>query len=216
MRASATVSEIQELAPDVLQLTVSLGGEPFSFRPGQWLNLEFTENVSRAYAIASAPQRPGAIQIVVRMGSGKGAEEIRKLAEGSTVTLDGPYGQFVLPDDDDRPIVLIAGDVGIAPIRSLVLDLLARRAERSITVLYEPNQRYVLYASDFDPLARAGHIVYEAGPIATLVGRNRLAFGDAIVMAAGFSSFLERAKKALGDIDQDTGKLIVESFGREP
>lgn len=216
MRAQATVSEVQDLAPNVVQLTVSLGNEPFRFRPGQWLNLEFTNNVSRAYAIASAPQRPGAMQLAIRLGAGKGAGEIRKLSAGSNVTLEGPYGEFVLPEDDSRPVVLLAGDVGIAPVRSVVLDLLARRDKRSITVLYEPDQRHVLYAGDFDPLARAGHIVYEAGAIQTIVNRNRVAFRDNVVMIAGFAPFVERAKQALTDIGFDTTGAITESFGPEP
>lgn len=216
MRASATVSEIQELAPNVLQLTVSLGTEPFTFRPGQWLNLEFTQNVSRAYAIASAPQRPGAMQLAVRMGRGKGAEEIGKLTEGSVVSLDGPYGEFVLPDGDMRSVVLIAGDVGIAPIRSIVLDLLARRDKRAITVLYEPDQLQVLYAADFDPLAKAGHITYEAGAIQTLINRNRVAFRNALVMAAGFAPFISTVKESLSAIEYDPSTAIVESFGPQP
>lgn len=215
MRTTAIVTEIQPLAPSVLQLTVSFTGD-FSFKPGQWVNFRFPEGVSRAYTIASAPQRPEAVQLCVRVGPGKGGEQLRKLEAGAEVTIDGPYGDFLLPEDGSQPVVFLAGDVGIAPIRSIVLYMLAEQDPRRPVVLYEPDQRNILYAGDFDPLARAGHIVHESGSIETLIERNRAVIKEAIVMAAGFDPFLERVRKAVRSIEVDPEKLITETFGPQP
>lgn len=215
MRHSAIVTEIQPLAPSVLQLTVSFT-DAFSFQPGQWVNFRFPEGVSRAYTIASAPQRPEAVQLCVRVGSGKGGESLRRLEAGAEVAVDGPYGDFLLPEDDGRPVVFLAGDVGIAPIRSIVLHMLAVGDTRRIYVLYEPDARNILYAGDFDPLARAGHITHESGPIETLVERNRTTIKEALVMAAGFDDFLARARKALEGVNADADKMLSETFGPEP
>ena len=46
--------------------------------------------------------------------------------------------------------------------------MLATKDKRPITVLYEPDQRHILYAGDFDPLARDGAIIHESGKIETL------------------------------------------------
>ncbi|HEX2059270.1 MAG TPA: FAD-dependent oxidoreductase [Thermoanaerobaculia bacterium] len=215
MRNRAIVTEIQPLAPSVLQLTVSFEGE-FHFKPGQWVSFRFPEGVSRAYTIASAPQRPEAVQLCVRLGPGKGGEALRSLEAGAEVSVDGPYGDFVLPENDPRDVVLLAGDVGIAPIRSIVLHLIAIGDPRKITVLYEPDQRYILYAGDFDPLARAGQIVHESGTIETLVERNRAAIKDSLVMIAGFDPFLDRARKALENVNADPAAAIAETFGPQP
>jgi ferredoxin-NADP reductase len=215
MRHSAIVTEIQQLAPSVLQLTVSFN-DPFSFRPGQWVNFRFPEGVSRAYTIASAPQRPEALQLCVRTGGGKGGDAVRKLEAGAAVDVDGPYGDFLLPEDDPRPVVFLAGDVGIAPVRSIVLYLLAERDPRAITVLYEPDQRHILYAGDFDPLARAGQITHESGSIETLVERNRAKIKESLVMAAGFDPFLDRAREAMRSIELDPDSMISETFGPQP
>ena len=215
MRQTAIVTEIQPLAPSVLQLTVSFQGE-FRFRPGQWVNFKFPEGVSRAYTIASAPQRPEAVQLCVRVGTGKGGEQLRQLEAGAEVAIDGPYGDFLLPEDGTKPVVLLAGDVGIAPIRSIVLYMIAEGDPRRPMVLYEPDQRNILYAGDFDPLARAGHIVHESGSIETLIERNRTTIKGASVMAAGFDPFLERVRRALASIEVDPGILISETFGPQP
>jgi len=215
MRTTAIVTEIQPLAPSVLQLTVSFTGG-FSFQPGQWVNFRFPEGVSRAYTIASAPERPEAVQLCVRVGPGKGGEALRGLEAGAEVSVDGPYGDFLLPAADDRGVVFLAGDVGIAPIRSIVLHMLAVKDPRTIHVLYEPDQRQILYAGDFDPLARAGQIVHESGPIEILVERNRATIKASIVMVAGFDPFLDRVRKALEGIQADAGAMISETFGPQP
>jgi len=209
----ATVTEITELAPSVLQITVAFPDAPFPFKPGQWVNFRFPEGVSRPYTIASAPERPEALQLCVRVGAGKGGTALQTLEAGAIVGLDGPFGDFLIPDGDTRDIVFMAGDTGIAPIRSIVLHLLAIKDPRNIVVLYEPDHRHILYAGDFDPLARDGAITHESGAIETLIQRNRRAVTSSILMAAGFDPFLDRARKAIEELGVDASQLISESFG---
>jgi ferredoxin-NADP reductase len=210
----ATVTEIEQLAPSVVQLTISIHDEGFSFQPGQWVNFRFPEGVSRAYTIASAPERPTAVQLCVRVGEGKGGASLKGLQPGAAVSVDGPFGDFLLPDDD-RPIAFLAGDVGIAPIRSIVLHLLASKDPRRIVVLYEPDQRHILYAGDFDPLARSGAITHESGNIETLIARNKVVLEESSILAAGFDPFLERVDAALRE-NEINSKAVTESFGPTP
>lgn len=207
----AVVTEIQEFAPNLVQVTVSVQG--FRFQPGQWVNFRFPDGVSRAYTIASAPERPEAIQLCVRVGSGRGSTALAKLEAGAEVAVDGPYGEFLLPPDDGRPVVFCAGDTGIAPVRSIVLHMIAAGDPRQIVVLYEPDHRTILYAADFDPLARSGAIVHESGRIDALIERNARAVTGATLMAAGFDPFLERVRTALRALRVDPSTAISESFG---
>lgn len=213
---AATVTEIEELAPQVVQLTVAMNDGPLLFQPGQWVNFRFPEGVSRAYTIASAPERPEAVQLCIRLGAGRGAQALRSLQPGAAITVEGPYGDFLLPENDGRDVVLLAGDTGIAPIRSIVLHMLAEKDPRRIIVLYEPDQRHILYAGDFDPLARSGQITHESGRIEGLIDRNRRIIAEATVMAAGFDPFLDRVQKALAACGIDPGKVISETFGPMP
>lgn len=215
MNHRANVTEIEELAPSVLQLTVAFIDGELRFKPGQWVNFRFPEGVSRAYTIASAPQRPEAVQLCVRLGTGRGGEALAKLKPGDAVTVDGPHGEFVLPESSDAPVVLIAGDVGVAPIRSIVLHMLATKDPRPITVLYEPDQRHILYAGDFDPLARSGAIIHESGRIETLIARHLRGLSESTKMAAGFEPFLDRVRAVLLQNGVE-GELISESFGAAP
>src|SRR6185369_12042174 len=212
----AIVTEIEELAPKVLQLTISFDDDSFTFKPGQWVNFRFPEGVTRAYTIASAPERPQAVQLCVRVGHGKGGEAVARLKAGSEISVDVPYCSFLLPDDDASDVVFIAGDTGIAPIRSIVLHMLAKKDPRRIFVLYEPDRRHILYAGDFDPLARSGAIVHESGRIETLIERNRRLITPATIMVCGFDPFLQRVNAALSDLDIDPEQVISETFGPQP
>ena len=213
---TATVTEIEELAPSVVQITVAFNHDPFSFEPGQWVNFRFPDGVSRVYTIASPPQRPQAVQLCVRVGAGRGGKALTKLDAGATVTIDGPYGDFLVPENNGHPVVFMAGDTGIAPVRSMVLSMLAGHDPRKICVLYEPDQRNILYAADFDPLARDGAIVHESGKIETLIARNRTVLGSATMMAAGFDPFIERVVETLRENEIDPKGLISETFGPMP
>ena len=213
---AATVTEIQELAPSVVQLTISVHDGDFRFAPGQWVNFRFPEGVSRAYTIASPPQQPQSVQLCVRIGEGRGGVALKKLEAGAQVSVDGPYGDFLLPDDGHRAVVFLAGDTGIAPIRSIVLHMLSVNDPRRIVVLYEPDQRHILYAADFDPLARDGVITHESGKVETLIQRNLRTLDDAVVMAAGFDPFLERVRAALRENEINPAELITETFGPVP
>ncbi|MGH9423404.1 MAG: FAD-dependent oxidoreductase, partial [Thermoanaerobaculia bacterium] len=205
---AASVTEIEELAPSVVQITVAFDDHSFSFEPGQWVNFRFPDGISRAYTIASASQRPEAVQLCVRVGAGRGGKALTKLDAGAQISIEGPYGDFILPRDDGRRIVFMAGDTGIAPIRSMVLSMLAHRDPRKICVLYEPDRRNILYAGDFDPLARDGSIVHESGKIGVLIARNREQMKPATLMACGFDPFIGQVVDALHENGIDSKALI--------
>jgi ferredoxin-NADP reductase len=213
---AATVTEIEELAPNVVQITVAFDDDSFSFDPGQWVNFRFPDGISRAYTIASAAHRTQAVQLCVRVGSGRGGKALTKLDAGARVTIEGPYGDFLVPENDGRPLIFMAGDTGIAPVRSIVLSMLANHDPRKICVLYEPDQRNILYAADFDPLARDGAIRHESGKIETLIARNRKLIPEATVMVAGFDPFIDRVVDSLREHAIATKNLISETFGAMP
>jgi ferredoxin-NADP reductase len=209
----ADVTAVEQLVPNVVQLTISLESG-FRFAPGQYVSVRLANGVARAYCIASAPERPEALQLCVRLGQGKGSQALREVKTGDTLAVDGPYGDFILPEDDQSPVVLIAGDTGIAPIRSIVLHMLATDDPRPITVLYEPDRSNILYAGDFDPLAKSGRIVYESGDIGILVKRHHKELVSSTLMIAGFDPFLDKARQALTKAGAAPDRAIIESFGK--
>ena len=159
---SASVVEAEERIAGVVQLTLAIEDPGFTFAPGQSITLHFGE-ARRTYCIASAPQRPSALQLCIRLGGGEGSDAVRALKPGDRINFSGPSGELMIPADE-RPLVLIAGDTGIAPMRSILLHLGATGDRRAVTLLYEPDGGE-LYAADLNPPASAGKFSYQTGAI---------------------------------------------------
>jgi len=190
-----TITAIDPLNEGVVQITLRVM-PPVAFAPGQSVILHLG-NIARTYCVASAPERPSAIQLCIRRGRGEGSQAIEGLLVGDSLPVDGPSGGFLMPDDERR-LVLIGGDTGIAPLRSMVLHLAASGDKRPVVVLQEAAEDGPLYEADLRPLSRAGRIVYEAGDIGSLIEKHRDEIAGSHVLVAGFEPFLAKVRTALG------------------
>ena len=96
------------------------------FLAGQSLTLTAGE-ASAQLPIASCPCDDRNLQFhVVRNAEDGFAQKVfDSLESGSSVTLYGPWGDFVLRADSPRPIVFVAYDTGFAPIKSLLEHAMA-------------------------------------------------------------------------------------------
>ncbi len=101
--------------------------ESYNFKPGQFVTLDLPIHEKknkrwRSYSIASEPDGTNIIELViVLMEGGAGTTYLFEHAVvGSTLTLRGPQGVFVLPQQLDRDLFLICTGTGVAPFRSMV------------------------------------------------------------------------------------------------
>jgi ferredoxin-NADP reductase/predicted pyridoxine 5'-phosphate oxidase superfamily flavin-nucleotide-binding protein len=84
--------------------------------------------VSRQYSLSGLPQRPDRYEIaVLKEESGRGASAAIHAGWqlGTRLAVDPPVNHFPL-HGDDRPAVLIAGGIGITPLRAMAQSLKAR------------------------------------------------------------------------------------------
>ncbi|MCR4269240.1 ferredoxin reductase family protein [Nitratireductor sp. ZSWI3] len=86
------------------------------------------------FSIADSPLRPGLSLIVKEAGDF--TNRVGKLAPGTAIGIDGPYGDFTLDSHQARSVLLLAGGVGIAPIMGLLRDMVARRDPRPVRLGY--------------------------------------------------------------------------------
>lgn len=92
----------------------------------------------RSYSLANAPRADGRVSLLVtRFPEGPTSSWVHGvLKPGDEVALTGPYGSFVLGDDPDCPILLLAGGSGLAPIRALAEALMADNPARRVTLFF--------------------------------------------------------------------------------
>ena len=86
------------------------------------------------FSIADSPSRPGLSLIIKEVGDF--TKTIGTLAPDTPIGVDGPHGEFVLEENENDGVLLLAGGVGIAPIMGLLRDMVARRDPRPVRLGY--------------------------------------------------------------------------------
>lgn len=110
-------------------------GAPFAFQPGQF-NMLYAFGIGEIpISISGDPARPETVLHTVRE-VGKVSTALVSAQAGSTIGLRGPYGsQWPVNKPVQRDIVIVAGGVGMAPLRPAVYQVLAQREQYGRVVL---------------------------------------------------------------------------------
>jgi predicted ferric reductase len=108
------------------------------FRAGQFIWMTLAPNSppfhDHPFSIASAATDLPRLRLVIR-DSGDCTDNFGRIEPGTKVAIDGPHGSFVLPEGN-KPVVMIAGGVGIAPLLGILEEATAQGDRRSFRLVY--------------------------------------------------------------------------------
>src|SRR5271165_6259288 len=115
------VKRIEQATPNTRRFWVELPAtNTFSFKAGQFVTLDLPIHEQRnkrwrSYSIASMPDEGNIIELlIVYLEGGLASEYIfNHVQEGSTFTLRGPQGVFVIPGDLEKDLFMICTGTGI-------------------------------------------------------------------------------------------------------
>jgi ferredoxin-NADP reductase len=132
--------------------------DAYGAEPGQFFRWRFlTSNLwwaANPYSLSAAP-RHDMLRITVRM-AGDHSRALASLKPGTKVWAEGPYGGFTSALRTNPKVLLIAGGVGISPVRALLESLPARRGD--LTLIYRASTEDGLaLRSEIDNIAAARH-----------------------------------------------------------
>lgn len=113
--------------------------EGFHFEAGQFVTVRIQvdgREHARCYSISSAPSTPGYLEISVR-AQGVVSNALHATARpGAMLSIKGPVGAFKYPSADHRPIVLLAGGIGITPLISMLRHAVLNEPTRPVSLIY--------------------------------------------------------------------------------
>ncbi len=146
-RITAEVQALEPLSHDVMRVVLALpNGEAAMFRAGQYLDVILPDRDRRSFSMASDPES-GVLDLHVRKvpGGTFTGHVFGKAVVGDHWELELPLGSFHLRDSD-RPLLLVAGGTGLAPIKS-VLESAMREGlgNRPVHVYWGVRDRRDLY-----------------------------------------------------------------------
>ncbi|TPW74674.1 ferredoxin--NADP reductase [Schumannella soli] len=141
------------------------------FAPGQFLELDVphakadSRGTRRTFSIASPPRPESGIRLGLRVPESKPSSYKRALLElpvGAKLTATSVGGDFTLPADDGRPLLLVAGGIGITPFIAQLEQLRLTAAGRDVVLVYAVSSLdEIAYAAE---LGRSGARVLLVSP----------------------------------------------------
>jgi len=188
-RWQARVQRMERLSPDLMRLFIALpDGEHLAFTAGQYINILLPDGARRAFSFANAPADPGqppstagdVIELHVRLipGGRFTTHVFEAMQVGDRIDFEGPLGRFTL-HDSERPILMLAGATGFAPIKSILEEAFRRGVRRPIELYWGVRTERDLYLQDLLARWQAEHgnfryvpVLSEAGDDAAWAGRR--------------------------------------------
>lgn len=168
------VIRLERLNHDVMGMSLKLPqNQQFNYLAGQYIDILLRDGRRRSFSIANMPGQDGELQLHARLVPGGffTHQIFNTMKERDLLRFQGPLGTFFLRLDSDRPVILVAGGTGFAPIKAIVEQAIERKSKRPMHLFWGVRSEQDLYMDD---LARQwsdqhAHIRYtpvlsEAGP----------------------------------------------------
>ncbi len=136
------------VAADTMAFWFDSSGSDFSFKAGQ--NTDFilvnppvtdAEGNARTFSFCSSPNDKGSIMIATRMRPTAYKNYLKSAPLGTKVKVGPPMGSFTLHKDASKAAVLLAGGIGVTPMRSIVEWATREKLPHRIYLFYSNRNR---------------------------------------------------------------------------
>lgn len=159
------VRKIETIAPGVRTFLVEAqGADRIDFRAGQFVTFDLPIGEKRlqrwrSYSIANAPDGSNLLEFcIVQSTGGVGSTYLfEEISVGAPLRFKGPDGGFVLPEKIEKDLVMVCTGTGIAPFRSMLLDLKnSGKPHRNIHLIFGARQESdILFREEMEALMRS-------------------------------------------------------------
>jgi ferredoxin-NADP reductase len=226
------VRQITRATPRIRILNLDVRAVAFRFTAGQAVMLGLSGSpLRKPYSIASAPwevEKSGIMQVLVQVEDSGGLDPHLELASpGTPLDLDGPFGSFGLPEHVERPLLFIAGGTGIAPLRSMLIQHLARPTKHPVTLIYSARTvDEFAFRPELGAVESAGRIACyftvtreesaewpgRRGRISEALLKEALPALDSVCLICGPPQLVNDARAQLARLGVDDSQILIEKY----
>lgn len=203
LRGPLRVARAESLAPDLIAVTVAGAGvRGTASAAGQFFRMRILARglwwQTHPMSLSAVPTAEG-IRFTIK-DLGDGTHEMMRLQPGARVLLSGPYGVFTAERAQGRPVLLIGGGVGLAPLRGILADcspeqapVVIARARTTADVPHAAEIRHIVrarggsYHEVLGPTSSLGHDPFDHAlltAVPDLAGRDVFVCGSNRLVAA--------------------------------
>lgn len=145
------VARMERLAPDVMRLFLKLPAtERLQFLAGQYLDVLLRDGRRRGFSIANAPHNDACIELHVRHVEGGEftGYVFNRMKEKDLLRIQAPLGSFFIREDSARPIIMMGGGTGFAPLKGMLEHAFHTGLKRPIHLFWGVRAVRDLYLPD--------------------------------------------------------------------
>ncbi|HXK55142.1 MAG: CDP-6-deoxy-delta-3,4-glucoseen reductase [Gammaproteobacteria bacterium] len=150
-RLVCQVAKKERLADDVMRVfLVPPKGERIQYLAGQYLDFILEDGRRRAFSIANPPHDDTSIELHIRHVPGGEFTDFvfDQMQEGDSQQIEAPLGGFYLREDSMRPIIMMAGGTGFAPLKGIIEHAFHIGVRRPIHLFWGARTSRDIYLSE--------------------------------------------------------------------
>ncbi len=133
------VERKEQLSHDVMALFLKLpSSERLQFMAGQYVEFLLKDGKRRAFSLANAPHADNLLEIHLRLIPGGQFTEyvFNEMPDKAILRIEAPFGSFYYRSDSERPMVMVAGGTGFAPIKAIIEHMIHNDIKRKVTLYW--------------------------------------------------------------------------------
>ncbi|MCI4325872.1 MAG: hypothetical protein L3K00_08370 [Thermoplasmata archaeon] len=202
----------------------------FQFVPVQFCGLEFATSAgSLEYpmSLACSPTRPY-LEFGARVSESPWKQAFAALRPGDEAEVDGAYGHFVL--HEESPAILVAGGIGITPLKGMAEYAADRRLPIPVRLLYSSRtEEEIAYRGELEQLTRQNsrfeveHTLTRSAETSTWAGRRGRIDAELLTQASkgltepvyylcGAAAMVEETYRTLRSLEIPADRVTYEVF----
>lgn len=144
----ARVHDIEHLTHDIMRLRLQLpASERMQFLAGQYIEILLKDGRRRGFSIANAPHDDAFMELHIRLVPGGEFTHyvFEELKPKTMLRIEGPLGSYYLREDSPRPVILMGGGTGFAPLKGILEHAFHIGVQRPIHLFWGVRGRRDLY-----------------------------------------------------------------------
>ena len=144
----ARVERKEQLSSDVMVLFLKLpSGEHLQFFAGQYVEILLKDGKRRAFSLANAPHVDNLLELHLRLIPGGQFTQyvFNDMPDKAILRIEAPFGSFYYHSESEKPMIMVAGGTGFAPIKGIVEHMIHNNIKREVTLYWGARTRQDLY-----------------------------------------------------------------------
>lgn len=206
---------------EIVQLRV-MRGKMLRFLAGQHVRLKLVDSTPVDVSIASCPCDGLNLEfhLDTRDANALSARALGGFSKSDRFEIDGPRGRFILDEGSARPLVFIACDTAVAPVKSIIEHVINLELPQPVYLCWYATRPGAHYLHNYFRSLADALDAFDYRPVVGTVSEEMIKYlpdlGSADVYLSGSEAFVKRAGELLRAGGVTANRLFIDALNRRP